>query len=244
MIKFEYTEVCGFSHAIRGMRNPKNSWDKSDSQFHKGGCLECPHHDKDCDVLEHCMVMGEEDLRLANLLANAGTDHGKFLRFLIVYVDINAPLYWWKEADTYRMGVEKNSCSTMHKIHDKEFCLDDFSAERLDGIEAKRALESTIHALNRAREGFNECARRLKDKTLTKDEKKQIRTEKKKFFDTMIQLLPTSYNQRRTCMISYAALRNMYHARKNHKLDEWHDFCAWCESLPYSELITGGASDV
>lgn len=206
MIKIENTEVVGWEAAIRGMRNPKNSWDKSDSGYF-------------IDIFE----LGENDLKLASTLANAGTDHGKLLRMIVVYCDVTAPLYWWKEADTYKVGTVANSCSTMHKIQAKEFTLDDFSCEHLDGDYERSVLRDyVINALNVNRQKFNE----------TKD---------KKYWWNMIQLLPSSYNQKRTFMLNYAVLKNMYHARKNHKLDEWHDFCKWIESLPYAqELIIGG----
>lgn len=223
MIKIENVDVLGWEAAIRGMRNPKNSWDKSDS-FICGdvGCNGCPVPKTKCPSIEFgTFVAGENDLKLMKTLANAGDDHGKFLRMIICYADVTAPLYWWKEADTYRMGVEKNSCSTMHKIHAKEFTMDDFSHEH--NIYWGN-LEHTIDALNHAREQY----------LLTKD---------KKYWYSMIQTLPSSYNQRRTCMFSYAALRNMYHARKNHKLKEWRDFCEdFIRELPYSELITGEES--
>ena len=203
MIKIENVDIVGWEAAIRGMRNPHNSWDKSDSYFTDHGCS-----------------VGNNDLDLMKTLAEAGSDHGKFLRMITVYADVVAPLYWWKEADTYRMGVEKNSCSTMHKIHSKEFVMDDFSHEH---NLYWGNLERTIDALNHAREQY----------LLTKD---------KKYWYSMIQLLPSSYNQRRTCMFSYAALRNIYHARHYHKLDEWRSFCDWIKTLPYSELITGEES--
>jgi hypothetical protein len=200
MIKFEYTEVVGVDHAIRGARNAMNSWDRIDSYW----------------TPEHQYVIGENDLTLLKKLVKSGTDHGKFMRQIVVYVDITAPRYWLTEADTYRMGVEKNSCSTMHTIHKRPLNEDDFSAE--DSC-CDHYFKRTLDLLNRAREKF-------------------IETKDKKYWRTMIKMLPQSFNQRRTYMISYQALRNMYHARKNHKLTEWHDFCAWVESLPYSELIT------
>lgn len=202
MIKIEYTEVCGLDHALRGARNPMNSWDKADSHY---------------DLDEY--VIGENDHKLATHLAEAGPDHGKFLRMIQVYCDITAPFYLYKELDTYRMGVEKNSCSTMHKIHSKEFTLDDFSHDQMS-CDAVDTLNTTIDMLNTRRMDY-------------------LMTKRKIFWWDMIQLLPSSYNQRRTYMFSYAALRNIYHARKNHKLAEWHEFCRWIESLPYSEFITG-----
>lgn len=209
MIKIEHTEIHGWEAAIRGARNPMNSWNQSDTSYGLG---------------EGFTEIGPRDLKLLRNLANAGPDHGKYLRMIMVWCDITAPMYWLKEMDTYRMGVEKNSCSTMHKIHAKEFTLDDFSHDHLslDKNAGLGVLKTMIDALNLNREIYLRSAG--KDKS---------------FWWNMIQLLPSSYNQRRTFMFSYAALRNMYHARKNHKLDEWHEFCRWIESLPYSELITG-----
>lgn len=203
MIRIENTDVMGWEHAVRGMRNPKNSWSKSDSNFFYSPDL-----------------LGQNDLELARTLASAGTDHGKFLRMIVVYADWTCPLYLWKEIDQYKVGTVTDSCSTMHKIHEKEFTLEDFSCEHLKAIYALPALGNTIYALNHYREEY-------------------LKTRSKEDWWQMIQLLPSSYNQRRTIMLNYAVLRNMYHARKNHKLDEWHDICRWIEGLPYSELITG-----
>ena len=222
MIKLEKTEVTGWEHAIRGMRNPKNSWEKSDSCF----CTNRPECEGSCPVF-----IGPNDHSLMMTLRNAGTDHRKFMRMITVYADITAPLYWWKEFDTYKVGTVANSCSTMHKIHEKEFYEEDFSFERLEsGYEEYKgddamhtaycSMQNTIHALNRLRYMYN----------ITKN---------KKYWDAMIQLLPSSYNQKRTVMLNYEVLANIYKSRKNHKLDEWHIFCDWVESLPYSELITG-----
>lgn len=201
MIKIEETQVFGWEAAIRGMRNPKNSWKKSDS-----GMVE-----KDGTTM---FAIGENDMKLMKTLAGAGTDHGKFLRMITVTLDITAPLYWWKEFDTYKVGTVANSCSTMHKIHAKEFTLDDFSHEHLELNFYRVCLEQVIHCLNVAREEF-------------------LKSNDKTFWWQMIQLLPSSYNQKRTVQLNYAVLLNMYHARKNHKLSEWHDFCDWVESLPY-----------
>lgn len=216
MIKIEKTDVYGWEAAIRGMRNPLESWDKSDSCW-------CSSADDFPDYL-----VGGTDLALMKKLVAAGSDHSKFMRFINVTCDITAPLYWWKEFDTYKVGVVRNSCSTMHKIHAKEFTIDDFSHEHLN-IAGIDILERSIAALNEWRAyfvyGFDGCEYRIE-----KGDKEQ--------WWQMIQLLPSSYNQRATVQLNYAVLRNMYHARKNHKLDEWHDFCAWIESLPYSELIT------
>ena len=227
MIKLENTEVVGWEHAIRGMRNPMNSWDKSDSH----SCGTCG----DCDICidyDNCpygydylkTIVGPNDLDLMTRLRNAGTDHRKFMRMITVYVDITAPLYWWKEFDTYKVGTVANSCSTMHKIHEKEFTMEDFSTEHLYP-EVREAFENTIiKYLNEARKTYNF----LSDTPSKKDAWWQ-----------MIQLLPSSYNQKRTVMLNYEVLANIYKSRRNHKLDEWHTFCDWIESLPYSELITG-----
>jgi hypothetical protein len=194
-------------NAIRGMRNPLNSWHKSDSYYDENGSY----------------ILGENDLGLAMKLANAGSDDRKFLRQIIVSMDILAPLYWWKEADQYKVGTVTNSCSTMHKIHDKEFAFDDFSCEHLTepGLQL---LEATIDFLNFNRDLF-------------------VTTKDKKYWHNMIQILPTSYNQLRTVTLNYEVLRNMYHARKNHKLQEWRTLCDVIESLPYSQLITGKEKD-
>lgn len=258
MLKIENVEVMGWEHAIRGMRNPKNSWEKSDSGYCKpnGNCDDCNNfsicvpnfepyfmrfwegRDIDC-VCD--FAIGPNDHSLMTTLRNAGTDHRKFMRMITVYLDVTAPLYWWKEFDTYKVGTVANSCSTMHKIHAKEFTLEDFSHEHL--LEPKDVnlpgnsccnwnwegcgiiapidiLEETINMLNKAMKMF-------------------LETKDKKYWDAMIQLLPSSYNQRRTIMLNYEVLANIYKSRRNHKLDEWHTFCDWVEGLPYSELITG-----
>ena len=238
MIKIENTEVIGWEAAIRGMRTPMNSWNKSDSflcrDVEDGTCPEdCPFIGK-CPVYgtEDFFVLGDNDYTLMKNLRNAGTDHRKFMRMITVYFDITAPLYWWKEFDTYKVGTVANSCSTMHKIADKEFMLDDFSCEKLINsmcmeiqemevrVSPMQALLTTIECLNSYRDLYN-------------------KTKDKKYWWQMIQLLPTSYNQRRTVMLNYEVLANIYKSRKNHKLDEWHTFCDWIEMLPYSELITG-----
>lgn len=224
MIKIENVDTYGWDAAIRGMRNPLNSWDKSDSYW---GLAEDPSPINPND--EVWFFLGENDLGLAKRLVNAGNDHSKFLRMIGVSFDVTAPLYWWKEFDTYKVGTVANSTSTMHKIHAKEFTRDDFSHEHLldeDDLEwgdyvPTRILEMTIFMLNHFRDKFNE-------------------TGDKKYWWQMIQLLPTSYNQRRTVTLNYAVLKNMYHARKAHKLDEWRGFCEWVETLPYAkELIIG-----
>lgn len=275
MLKIEETEVVGWKAAIRGMRNPLNSWEQSDSgvcaTHGPAHCSDCIYSDCHADPaeIETNYIIGPNDHGLMEKLRAAGTDHRKFMRMLIVYLDITAPLYWWKEFKTYRAGrkfgddepdiiddgyleydIEMNSCSTMHKIAAKEFTEDDFSCEHLLDEESlppyeervdidhceplaaidvngqwcyytpKTFLKMTCHVLNHFRELY-------------------LKTKDKKYWWQMIQLLPSSYNQKRTVMLSYEALANMYKSRKNHKLDEWHTFCDWIESLPYSELITG-----
>lgn len=214
MIKIENVDVHNVVRAVYSARNAMNSWDKSDSNFEKD-------------------ILGNADLELAKKLVKAGTDHSKFMRMITVTLDIIAPMYWWKEASTYKVGTVRNSCSTMHTIHKKEFTLDDFSHEHLlTEKETERGdicpiitLECTIFVLNNYR-------------------KKYLKTKDKKYWWQMIQLLPSSYNQRSTVQLNYAVLRNIYHARKNHKLDEWKIFCKWIEEeLPCSELITMEGSE-
>lgn len=221
MLKIENTEVLGWEHAIRGMRNPMNSWAKSDSEVSVCECERWPH-----DIKKSFACLGSNDLDLMTRLCNAGTDHRKFMRMLVVYVDLIGPLYWWKEFDTYKVGTVANSCSTMHKIAEKEFALEDFSHEHLI-VASLNSLKRTIEDLNSCREGyFDERIKRYPE-------------WRKEVWWQMIQLLPTSYNQRRTVMLNYEVLANIYKSRRNHKLDEWHTFCDWIEGLPYSELITG-----
>lgn len=253
MLKIENTEVLGWDAAIRGMRNPLNSWEKSDSQFVRDpdyGCFGvCPCAELvDCD----CCHVGPNDLKLMNTLRNAGTDHRKFMRMITVYLDITAPLYWWKEFDTYKVGTVANSCSTMHKITDKEFTLDDFSHEHLIdyclyscnevdepvindaphiGCGGLQLLNLTINVLNYYREKYL---------VATKTEE-YTGLPAKDIWWQMIQLLPSSYNQKRTVMLNYEVLANIYKSRRHHKLDEWHTLCDRIESLPYSALITGTA---
>lgn len=228
MLKIENTEVMGWEHAIRGMRNPKNSWEKSDS----GWSSDWPYT-IDPSAKGHIFVdsdsegyfelaIGPNDQNLMMTLCNAGTDHRKFMRMITVYLDITAPLYWWKEFDTYKVGTVANSCSTMHKIAAKEFTLEDFSHEHLQE-DSVAVLETVIHTLNVHRNWFNN----------------KVLDDPKIDWWQMIQLLPSSYNQKRTVMLNYEVLANIYKSRRNHKLDEWHTFCDWIESLPYSELITG-----
>ena len=217
MIKLEHTDVYGWEAAIRGMRNPMSSWDKSDSGYYNQ-CDEC-YSLSDFGV-------GANDFKLMKNLSKAGSDHGKFLRYINVTVDITAPLYWWKEFDTYKVGTVANSCSTMHKIHAKEFTLDDFSLEHCEMLTMDVFIQHIIPTLNIYRKLF--CGIESGDRKGQKSDWWQ-----------MIQLLPSSYNQKRTVQMNYQVLKSMYHARKNHKLDEWHDFCAWCESLPYFKEICG-----
>ena len=250
MIKLENTEAIGWEHAIRGMRNPMNSWDKSDSEFIRDpdyGCSgNCPCEDIDgyCD----CCFIGANDLDLMKRLRNAGTDHRKFMRMITVYVDITGPLYWWKEFDTYKVGTVANSCSTMHKIHDKEFTLEDFSYEHLDdiwGYEPEvRDMAPTIEFETHTDKITNyvlgpDDILNLTIKMLNRCRDLYLKTKEKTYWWQMIQLLPSSYNQKRTVMLNYEVLANIYKSRKNHKLDEWKDFCKWIEGLPYSKLITG-----
>ena len=216
MIKIENVEIFGWEAAIRGMRNPMNSWDKSDSYEN----YTVTYEDYSEIRIPYYRV-GAGDFALMKKLVKAGTDHSKFMRMINVTFDITAPLYWWKEFDTYKVGTVRNSCSTMHKVTSKEFTLDDFSHEQLTDSAIEQWLEPTIEGLNIARQMYIE-----------KDGKS------KAAWWQIIQLLPSSYNQRATIQLNYAVLRNIYHSRKNHKLDEWIDFCKWIETLPYSELIT------
>lgn len=244
MLKISNFEVLGWEHAIRGMRNPMNSWAKSDSEFI---AADGKHHDicgnsapwYGSDGWPETLI-GEQDLDLMKSLRNAGTDHRKFMRMITVYLDITAPLYWWKEFDTYKVGTVANSCSTMHKIAAKKFTLEDFSYEHLgvptfatneNGKDVpvvqnlwEESLKRTINDLNIARDFY-----------LSSNEPGL----KKQYWWQMIQLLPSSYNQKRTVMLNYEVLANIYKSRRNHKLDEWHTFCDWIEELPYSEIITG-----
>ena len=206
MLKIENAEVVGWEPAIRGMRNPLNSWAKSDSYF---------------DSNEN--IIGDADLDLMRRLAAAGPVHAKYRRMIVVYADVTAPLYWWKEYDTYKVGTATNSCSTMHKIHSRDLTLEDFSSDHLDE-ESMMILLAVIKQINKERKAY-------------------IETKDKKAWYNMIQLLPTSYNQRRTIMLNYEVLTNIYQTRKDHKLDEWHTFCDWIRGLPCSEIITGEVED-
>ena len=204
MLKVERISVMNFENAIRGARNPMNSWDRMDSYYADDGSF----------------ILGENDLSLAQRLAKAGSDHRKFLRQIFVSLDITAPLYWWKEFDTYKVGTVANSCSTMHKIQAKEFVLEDFSCDRMSGA-ALPVMESVVACLEEQRKLF-------------------LETKDVAYWHNMIQLLPSSYNQKRTVQLNYQVLKAMYHARKAHKLDEWKSFCSWIETLPYAkELIVG-----
>ena len=228
MIKIENTDVYGFEAAIRGMRNPRNSWDKSDSGYCEGRSARCDNCPIEPDEYAPCYnalsnmgklyVVGEKDFALMKQLVKAGSDHSKFMRMITVTCDITAPMYWWAEMDTYKVGTVRNSCSKMHTIHKRDLTMDDFSTEHL--------YEDEICAMQELIDRIN-CNRQCFMDTGIKQDWWQI-----------IQLLPSSYNQRATWQANYAVLRNIYHARKNHKLDEWHEFCAWVESIPCSELIT------
>lgn len=270
MIEFEHTEVVGWEAAIRGMRNPHNSWDKSDSYpaVDCGKCGRadreegCRKEDRDCTNFR-CYEVGPNDHDLMMRLVKAGTDHRKFMRMIVVYVDVTAPLYWWKEFKTYRAGkrwgdeepdafvipsdyleydIEMNSCSTMHKIHAKEFTMGDFSCEKLL-IETQKG-EVEIRDQFGEGTGYYVTPFRLLGLTvrcLNEYRDLYLQTGDKMWWEQMIQSLPSSYNQRRTLMLNYEVLANIYRARRNHKLTEWREFCHWIETLPYSELITGGA---
>jgi len=241
MIKIEKVSIHGLEETIRGMRNPMNSWDKSDSGTCKGGddgigCKNCAKEASCEHTYDHSFQLGKADHELMMKLAAGGPVHAKYRRMITVYLDITAPLYWWKEFDTYKVGTVANSCSTMHKIQAKEFALDDFSHEHLDdfcdyhdGITEsettsffKASMLGTVYSLNVARELY-------------------LRTKDKKYWWQMIQLLPSSYNQKRTVMLNYEVLVGIYRWRKDHKLDEWREFCRWIEQLPYSEIITCNA---
>lgn len=254
MIKIENVEVMGWEAAIRGMRNPMNSWEKSDSFipcYIRTKCHKCEVNQKCSYYFESGVpykkdeFIGPNDLDLMTRLRKAGTDHRKFMRMITVYLDITAPLYWWKEFDTYKVGTVANSCSTMHKIADKEFTLEDFSCEHLKSfywdLSTNNSVDSCVDA-----SGLHDASAlyspfgvlNLTIKSLNKCRKKYIETNDKRYWWQMIQLLPSSYNQRRTVMLNYEVLANIYKSRYNHKLDEWHDFCSLIEGLDYSELIT------
>lgn len=247
MIKLEKTEVVGWEHAIRGMRNPMNSWGNSDSQclYHMAENWERgedPELDKKYDDLLDIwglnLQIGPNDHDLMMRLAKGGPVHAKYRRMIVVYVDIIAPLYWWKEFDTYKVGTVANSCSTMHKIHEKEFTLEDFSTDHLSQ-QSLDVLEDILITLNQYRVLYvSKDDKRINMYTEMSDE--CYAKYKKDLWWQMIQLLPSSYNQTRNVMMNYEVLANIYKSRKDHKLDEWREFCQWIETLPYSELITGG----
>jgi hypothetical protein len=245
MIKIENVEIVGFEAAIRGMRNPMNSWEKSDSGWTRVSHEEAVdiYNDDSIEIIDECdrdedgvsfYIIGKNDRDLMMQLRNAGTDHRKFMRMITVYVDITAPLYWWKEFDTYKVGTVANSCSTMHKIAAKEFTLEDFSCEHLLSYWGEEKVNPTIiypctpmQHINQTIACLNVCR------------KKYLETKDKKYWWQMIQLLPSSYNQKRTVMLNYEVLANIYKSRLNHKLDEWRELCAWIETLSYAELVTG-----
>ena len=247
MIKIENTEVVGWEAAIRGMRNPLNSWEKSDSKWYSIGIPTNNSAAINDKYLSQKYCIGDNDYDLMKRLRNAGTDHRKFMRMITVYVDVTAPLYWWKEFDTYKVGTVANSCSTMHKIHAKEFTLDDFSCEHLITNKDPDCYDASYH-------WYSESANTKLYATpldglkviigiLNANREAYLETKNKEYWWQLIQLLPSSYNQRRTVMLNYEVLANIYKSRRNHKLDEWHVFCEWIESLPYSELITDGGAE-
>lgn len=270
MLKIENAEVVGWEHAIRGMRNPMNSWEKSDSDYRPVLCARCnncqAYQNEDWDECNKCEVyiltenhkgfmIGPNDQKLMTQLAKAGTDHRKFMRMITVYLDITAPLYWWKEFDTYKVGTVANSCSTMHKIHEKEFTLEDFSCEHLFGEDDmlkwdERTDIAKDHALAAVNVDGEWCYFsplgyiQMTCNMLNRFRQLYLETKDKKYWWQMIQLLPSSYNQKRTVMLNYEVLANIYKSRRNHKLDEWHTLCDWIERLPYSELITGEETDI
>lgn len=264
MIKIQNVEVVGWEAAIRGMRNPKNSWDRSDTDWYyvsdENKEDATNYIEQDSSEPHLYKLIGHNDLELMNTLAKGGPVHAKYRRMIVVYLDITAPLYWWKEFDTYKVGTVANSCSTMHKIADKEFTLDDFSCEHLIdwnedftcdclinkgtspdgypcGISPVGAFHVTIAMLNEAREKYLE----------TKDNPREKVSDRpgamNRYWWQMIQLLPDSYNQRRTIMLNYEVLAHMFGDREYHKQDEWYEFCKWIKTLPYSEIITGGLNN-
>lgn len=257
MIKLKKTRVVGWEPAMRGMRNPMNSWAKSDSEclFHmlpnwpEG---EDPELDKKYnDLLDQGinLKIGPNDHELMMKLRKAGTDHRKFMRMITVYVDITAPLYWWKEFDTYKVGTVANSCSTMHKIHERPLTIEDFSCDKLMGVpdDGNMDMIPTLNLCTFSEEenlytpkGAIEC---IVIPMFNKCREYYLKTNNKEYWYSMIQLLPSSYNQKRTVMMNYEVLANIYRSRKTHKLDEWKELCKWIEGLPYSELITGGNED-
>lgn len=239
MIKIENVTIHGLEETIRGMRNPMNSWDKSDSGICGGGdkhigCDNCCEHD--CGhSFDGGFYIGKADHELMMKLATGGSVHAKYRRMITVYLDITAPLYWWKEFDTYKVGTVANSCSTMHKIHSKEFTMDDFSCEHI--------IEDPNDVFVMDEEDYiplspNDVFQNYIVNMLNVCRDKYLETQDKKYWWQMIQLLPSSYNQKRTVMLNYEVLTGIYPMRKEHKLDEWREFCQWIENLPYSEIIT------
>ena len=236
MIKLENTETIGWEAAIRGMRNPMNSWNKSDSGWYLMGTPGTNPAATNDKYLREKYCIGDNDLDLMKRLAKAGTDHRKFMRMITVYTDITAPLYWWKEFDTYKVGTVANSCSTMHKIADKEFTLEDFSCEHLY---AEDDIDGMYYSTTAEEEFTSTDVLKVIIEALNNYRIMYLTTKDKKDWWQMIQLLPSSYNQRRTVMLNYEVLANIYKSRRNHKLNEWHVFCDWIEGLPYGQLITG-----
>lgn len=244
MLKIENTETYGWAAAIRGMRNPMNSWEQSDSGMWEVKCIGDELHRMYFEI-------GENDIELMRRLRKAGTDHRKFMRMITVSCDIVAPLYWWKEYDTYKVGTVANSCSTMHKIHANVFTLDDFSHEHLLDCDFEELPDEDMFVATEYFDGYIEYEETWDSMEVLKTtitalnlyRKRFIETKNKRYWWQMVQLLPTSYNQRRTIMLNYEVLANIYKSRRNHKLDEWHKFCEWVEGLPYSELIKGGADN-
>lgn len=250
MLKIENTKTVGWEEAVRGMRNPMNSWGNSDSGWDTDYFNTTDYDSRvyvDYDGVDS-YFLGPNDVNLMMKLRDAGTDHRKFMRMITVYMDITAPLYWWKEFDTYKVGTVANSCSTMHKISAKEFTLDDFSHEHLLKWDCEMAdafeLVATTEDGKELSEGccsFGYLTTTIRVLNFYRD--RYIKTKDKKYWWQMIQLLPSSYNQRRTVMLNYEVLANMYKSRKDHKLDEWHSFCDEIRAMPYSELIIGGGID-
>lgn len=231
MIRIENVDTYGWEPAIRGMRNPKNSWRKSDSYF-----------------TEHGTSVGEEDLKLMKTLGGAGAVHGKFMRMITVTLDITAPLYWWKEFDTYKVGTVANSCSTMHKIHSKEITINDFSFDDCfcpvdeEEVFAREMFMQHVKDCETMRKYYLMYAEKAKNEHFTEKERNRFKRMAGRFWRRLIQMLPTSYNQRRTIQLNYEVLRGMYAYRQNHKLDEWRVFCKWIETLPYAgDLLVGEA---
>lgn len=243
MITIENVSVNNLEAAIRGMRNPLNSWDKSDSyvcsSWYDEECSKDCVYNHTCDETTKHVIVGEKDLGLMKKLTNAGTDHRKFLRMITVSCDILAPLYWWKEYDTYKVGTVANSCSTMHTICNKEFSVDDFSNEHLSHSADGGAYCKVERVGEWEVELYPKALLRLIVVLLNSNRDMYLRTKDKKYWWQIIQLLPSSYNQKRTVLLNYEVLMNMYHSRKNHKLDEWRKFCEWIETLPYMRELLG-----